>query len=180
MVPTLLCTDKEQSCESLSISFEQYQDALKAIRKPSEQSPVKTPWYRYLFLAILCLSIGIAIQTLPLRESLVDLVILALVLATLWGYCKINVKTCLKKVYEAQEKQLNGQQMEILEAGISGQTADSNISYHYNWSAFERTIELPDALLFLPNSQTFVRVPKASLNSDEVQEMMRWAASKPA
>jgi hypothetical protein len=81
----------------------------------------------------------------------------------------------LKQAYKAQEKQLNGQQMEISESGISGQWADGSASYQYKWSAFERFMDLPDAFLFLPNSVSFVRIPKDSLTPDEQQTIHGWA-----
>jgi YcxB-like protein len=76
----------------------------------------------------------------------------------------------------AQEKQLNGQHMDINESGIVGQWADGKASYQFKWSAFERFIDLPDAILFLPNSVSFVRIPKDSLSSEDQQVIKRWGA----
>lgn len=65
--------------------------------------------------------------------------------------------------------------MYIDESGIVGKSADDATSYQYKWSAFESFIDLPDAYLLLPNSVTFVRIPKNLLNIDEQENIRRWA-----
>ena len=80
-----------------------------------------------------------------------------------------------EQAYTAQEKQLQGQLMDVDESGIIGQWADGNASYQYKWSAFERFIDLPDAFLFLPNSVSFVRIPKVSLSVEDQQDIKRWS-----
>jgi hypothetical protein len=104
-------------------------------------------------------------------------------LLTTWVAClaiskwsKIRYDQCLKKNYQAQEKQLCGQPMTIMEEGISGKSADLTSSYEFQWASFSRLIDLTDGLLFLRNSVSFVRIPKSSLTNDEVRQIMEWWA----
>jgi hypothetical protein len=159
-----------------TIAFEQYEATLAAMRKPAERKFGKTKWLRVFFIAVFSFSLAIAIKTPSTQGSaLVGFILLVLLLSALWLWAKFRTRSCLKQAYKAQEKQLNGQQMEISESGISGQWADGSASYQYKWSAFERFMDLPDAFLFLPNSVSFVRIPKDSLTPDEQQTIHGWA-----
>jgi len=158
-----------------TISFEQYEAALAAMRKPAEQKFGKTVWPGVFFIVVLSFALLIAIKTPATQNSaLGGFILLALLLSAFWLWAKFRTRSCLKQVYKAQEKQLNGQRMEINESGIVGQWADGSVSYQYKWAAFERLIDLSDAFLFLPNSVSFVRIPKESLSSEEQQEVKRW------
>jgi YcxB-like protein len=158
-----------------TISFEQYETALAAMRKPAERKFGKTQWLRAFFITVFSFSLVIAIKTPSTQESaLAGFILLVLLFSVLWLWAKLRTRSCLKQAYEAQEKQLNGQQMEISESGIVGQWADGRVSYQYKWSAFERFIDLPDAFLFLPNSASFVRIPKEFLSSEDQRDIRRW------
>ena len=65
--------------------------------------------------------------------------------------------------------------MDIDESGIRGQWHDGSASYQYQWSAFERFVEMPDGFLFLPNATSFVRVPRILLSLDEQEVLKKWA-----
>jgi hypothetical protein len=155
-----------------TISFEQYTAALSAMRKNYQQRVRKTGWLAMFFVAILCFSLAIALKTSVSRDFTLGIYF---VLVTLYVWSKLRAKSCLKQVYEAQKKQLNGQQMDINEAGISGQWEDGHATYQDQWSAFQNFAELPDALLFFPNSVSFVRIPKESLSAEDQLEIKRWA-----
>lgn len=158
-----------------TISFEQYEAALAAMRKPAERKFGKTKWLRVLFITVFSFSLVIAIKTPSTQGSaLAGFILLVLLLSALWLWAKFKTRSCLKQAYKAQERQLNGQQMEINEGGIVGQWANGSVSYQYRWSAFERFIDLSDAFLFLPNSVSFVRIPKESLSAEQQQEVKRW------
>jgi YcxB-like protein len=117
--------------------------------------------------------ITIAIQTSD-RDFAGLLLLFLLLLVVFYVWSKFRAQACLKQTYEVQKKQLNGQQMNIDATGITGQWEDGNASYQFKWSAFESLIDLPDAFLFLPNSASFVRIPKESLSSDDQLEIKRW------
>jgi hypothetical protein len=158
-----------------TLSFEQYEAALAAMRKPAERRFGKTVWPKVFLIVVLSFVLVIAIKIPATQESaLGGFILLAFLFSALWLWTKFRTRSCLKQVYKAQEKQLNGQRMEINESGIVGQWADGSVSYQYKWSAFERFIDLSDAFLFLPNSVSFVRIPKESLSSEEQQEVKRW------
>jgi hypothetical protein len=160
-----------------SITFEQYSAALEAMRKPSDKRFGRSQWLKVAVIIILSFSIFITLIPDTQRSPLIVLisVILLYILLSLW--MRFRTKSCLKQAYMAQEKQLQGQRMDVDESGIIGQWADGNASYQYKWSAFERFIDLPDAFLFLPNSVSFVRIPKASLSVEEQQDIKRWSGA---
>ena len=141
------------------------------MHKNSQRQANKTRWMGILFLIVLCLVPAIALGTPATRDFALGFYF---PLAVLYFWSKFRTKSCLKQVYEAQKKQLNGQRMDVDETGISGQWNDGNASYQFKWSAFESSLDLPDAFLFLPNSASFVRIPKESLNGDEQREIKRW------
>jgi hypothetical protein len=161
-----------------SITLEQYRAALEAIRKPSDKRFGRSQWLRVAVIITLSFSIFIAVKTPDTqRSSLVVLISLATLYLALSLLTRFKTKSCLKQAYTAQEKQLQGQRMDVTESGIIGQWADGNASYQYKWTAFERFIELPDAFLFLPNSVSFVRIPKTSLSVEEQQDIKRWSGA---
>lgn len=161
-----------------TLSFEQFRAAVLATRKQFTQQNKRTYWLRIVFVIVLSFSIAIAMQTSS--EHLGDFLLVLLILAVLLViWCKWRSDNCLRKTYEAQKNQLNGQTMRIDESGISGQWKDGGASYQYGWSAFESFLELPDGFLFFPNLVSFVRVPKDSLSLDEQQTLKRWAAQRP-
>jgi hypothetical protein len=161
-----------------TITFEQYRASLEAMRKPADRKFGKTQWLRVAVIVIFSFSLFVAIKTPSTQNSsLVGFIIIILLSSATWLWAKFRTQSCLKQAYHAQEKQLNGQRMDINESGIAGQWADGTASYEYKWSAFERFIDLPDALFFLPNSVSFVRIPKEALSSEEQQEIKRWGTS---
>jgi hypothetical protein len=114
-----------------SITFEQYRAALEAMRKPSDKRFGRSQWLRVAVIIILSFSIFIAVKTPDTQHSslvfLISLIPLYIALS-LWG--RFRTKSCLKQAYTAQEKQLQGQRMDVDESGIIGQWADGNASYH--------------------------------------------------
>src|SRR5271170_6057291 len=131
------------------------------MRNPADRRFGRTSWLRVAVIIIFSFSLLIAIKTPSTQgSSLVGFVLLIFMVSALWLWSKFRIQACLKQTYIAQEKQLNGQHMDIDESGIIGQWADGTASYRYKWAAFERFIDLPDAFLFLPNSVSFVRIPK--------------------
>lgn len=159
------------------ITFEQYRAALEAMKTPADRRFGTPKWLSVVFIVIFSFSLVILLK-LPSTsdDTVTGFIILAVVLFSIHAWCKYRVKSYLRRTYNAQEKQLNGQQMEISEAGISGEWANGDLTYDYKWSAFERCIDLPDAFLFLPNSVSFVRIPKDSLSAEEQQHIRQWGS----
>jgi hypothetical protein len=155
------------------MSLEQFQTAVVAARNHFAKKNKRTSWFQIVFLVIIAFSLAIAMQTFSeyLRGFCLGFYAFA-VLLVLW--CKWQSNRTFRKSYEAQQKQLNGQIMNIDESGISGRWENGNASYQYKWSAFESFLELPDGFLFFANPAFFVRIPKSSLNLDEQQMIKTW------
>ena len=146
------------------------------MRKKYQRENRKTRWLNIAFIVIVSLTLTIAIQTSS-TEVVGFFLVLALFLVLLSVWSKRRAKYCLKQTFEVQRKQLNGQVMDIDDSGISGQWENGNAAYQYKWSAFEGFLDLPNEFLFLPNSVSFVRIPKDSLSLDE-QQMIRTGQQK--
>ena len=167
-----------------TISFEQFKAAVLATRKQYAQQDKKVRWKGIVSIVLLWLAITVEIQRSGESLSalgaylgsfsLVPLILIALLV--IW--CKWQANHSLRKTYEIQKKQLNGQIMNIDESGISGQWEDGGATYQYRWSAFEGFRDLPDGFLFFPNAAVFVRIPTDSLTLDERQTIHRWAQAQ--
>jgi len=157
------------------ITFEQYQATLKAMREPNKAGFGTRHWLRVGLIVIFFFA------TLILAETSADpqgaalaFVMVSASLVALWTFGTYYTRYCLKKLYRAQEQQLNQQQMAITESGISGNAVDGTVTYSYKWSAFERFIEMPDAFLLLPNLATFLRIPKEHLSAEDQENIRQW------
>jgi hypothetical protein len=85
-------------------------------------------------------------------------------------------EAAMRKAYEVQEANMNGQEMEITTNGISGRWANGKHSYQYPWTALDTLIDLPDGFLLKVSELSFVRIPKESLSLLEQDEIKQWAA----
>jgi hypothetical protein len=157
-----------------TISFEQFNEAILAMRKKYQQQNKKTQRANIVFTVVASLALAIAVRTSS-AEVIGFSVVLIIFFVVLWIWSKWRAGRCLKQTYEVQRKQLNGQVMDIEESGISGQWEDGNASYQYKWLAFEGFLDLPNEFLLLPNSVSFVRIPKEFLSPDEQQIIKNWA-----
>lgn len=167
-----------------TISFEQFKDAVVATRRHYSKQNAKPKWKGIVSFALVSFAITATLQTsgeyLGTSSSCLRSFYLALLIlgAVLYLWCKWQSNSSLKKTYEIQKGQLNGQIMNIDESGISGQWDSGNATYQYRWSAFESFLDLPDGFLFFPNAAFFVRIPKNSLTPDEQQTIHAWAQAQ--
>lgn len=144
------------------------------MRKKYRQQAKKWSWKSILWIILVSFGLVIAINTS--RTEIVEFFFVSVMLLYLFNFwLRWRADYCLKKLFDVQKNQLNGQIMDIEESGISGQWENGNATYQYKWSAFESFLELPDGFLFFPNSVAFVRVPKESLSADEQQTIKSWA-----
>jgi hypothetical protein len=174
-----------------TISFEQFKAAVLATRRQYAQQGKTSKWIRIVVQLVIWLSITLAIHALtrsfrasdvsPFGESFTTFSTylrdfgFAFLLGTLLLICRWWSDSRLRKIYEIQKEQLNGQIMNIDESGISGQWENGDATYQYRWSAFEGFVDLPDEFLFFPNAALFVRIPKDSLSGEDQQTAHRWA-----
>ncbi|HEY6374343.1 MAG TPA: YcxB family protein [Edaphobacter sp.] len=162
-----------------TISFEQFKAAVVATRRHYSQQSEKPKWKGIVSIVLLTFALQTSGEYLGVSASYQIAFYLALLIlgVSLFLWCKWQSKSCLRKTYEIQKKQLNGQIMNIDESGISGKWENGDATYQYKWSPFESFIDLADGFLFFPNPASFVRVPKDSLNFDEQQAIRTWAQS---
>ena len=175
MDSTYCSTPQESTVQIVAtISLEQFQTAVAATRNHFAKKNKKNSWLQIVFFVVIGFSIAIAMQTPSeyLRGFCLGLYAFA-VLLVIW--CKLQSNRPLRKSYEVQQKQLNGQIMNIDGSGISGRWENGDASYQYRWSAFDSFLELPDGFLFFTNPLFFVRIPKDTLNMDEQQTIRTWA-----
>ena len=159
-----------------TISFEQFNESILAMRKKYQRQNKRRRWSNVVFVVVASLTFAIVIQKSSAEFVGLSMVLL-LLLIVLGVWSKWRAGYCLKQAYEVQKKQLNGQVMDIEDSGISGRWENGDASYQYKWSAFEDFLDLPNAFLLLPNSASFVRIPKASLSPEEQQTIRRWATT---
>jgi hypothetical protein len=159
-----------------TINFEEYRAVLEAMRKPPERTG-RSQLTRVLVAFVFAFSIVIGLQTRLRDVTILTSIIFVLLVCLSWIWLRFRAPKCLRRTFVAQERQLNGQIMEITQDGISGHWANGNASYRYAWQAFERLLDMPDSFVLLPNETSFVRVPKGSLTPDEQREVKEWAMS---
>lgn len=78
-----------------------------------------------------------------------------------------------------EQERLNNQILTIDESGICCDEGNGRVISHYTWSAFIKCIDMPDAYVFLPSPNSFVRVPKASLSQAEIELLLQWSGAIP-
>lgn len=159
-----------------TINFEEYSAVLKAMRKPRAKTGRRLA-AEGLIGSAFGLLIVIGLQTRLHDAIILSSIIFGLLACLGWLWVKFSKPKCLRRSYVAQEKQLNGQIMEINQDGISGHWANGYASYRYAWRAFERLLDLPGSFVFLTTDISFVCIPKRSLTPNEQRELKEWAMS---
>lgn len=133
-----------------------------------------------MVLVIICLAFGISVQYPPWR-------IPALTLLGVWVLCWIFQKplgellqgSCLRRFYSEEQSRLNDQVLTVDESGISCERGNGEMVSRHTWLAFIHSIEMPDAFVFLPSPNSFVRVPKEPLTPSECDLIREWSAGVP-
>jgi hypothetical protein len=86
----------------------------------------------------------------------------------------------LKRFYSDEQVKLNDQVLTIDESGISCDQGNGQITSKHTWQAFIKRIEMPDAFIFLPSPNSFVRVSKESLTPSDHQLIWEWSSTVPS
>jgi hypothetical protein len=86
---------------------------------------------------------------------------------------------CIRRFYAEEEPALNDQVLTIDESGISCVQGNGQVTSHHRWTAFAYYIEMPDALIFLPSPNSFIRVPTKVLTPADGQRIREWSSSVP-
>jgi hypothetical protein len=92
---------------------------------------------------------------------------------------KRSQEKCLRRFYDEEQAKLNDQLLTIDESGIACNQGDGQAFSHHTWAAFIHHVDMPDAFLFLPSPNTFVRVPKTTLTTSEQDLVRGWSSTVP-
>ena len=99
--------------------------------------------------------------------------------ALLWIFSKPLAKRsqdkCFRSIFAEEQDFLNNQLMTIDQSGIAFDMDAGKVSTHHTWTSFIKRIDLPDAYLFLPSPNSFIRVPKQSLSLSDLELVWRWS-----
>jgi hypothetical protein len=163
-----------------TITFEQYRDTCRAVAAAKPKPVPRRSWKGYAGLAIVCLALGLSPQ-IP-AAHVPALVVLA-TLALLWIISKPLARrsqdSCLRAVFAEEKETLNNQIFTINESGISSDMGNGKATSHHTWNAFIKRIDMPDAFIFLPSPNSFIRVPKEVLPSSELELVRKWSSLIP-
>lgn len=163
-----------------TITFEQYSATHAAVMAAKPKRGHKRSWQEYALLVFVCLMFGLAPQSPATR---IPALTIFAVLVLCWIFQKPlarrSQEKCLKRFYDEEQAKLNDQVLTVNEAGISCDQSNGNAVSHQTWQAFINSIDLPDAFLFLPSPNTFIRVPKETLTPSECDMIREWSAAIP-
>jgi hypothetical protein len=170
-----------------TISFEQFKAAVTATRKRYSQQDKKASWKGIGSIVLASFAITAALHTsgesfTALSAYLKGFALAFFILAALlFLLCKWQAARCLRKSYEVQKKQLNGQIMNIDESGINGQWENGDVTYHYRWSALKHSLIFPTGFSsFRTQSPSFVfpKIPSLLTSSEQSMPGRRRTSSE--
>jgi hypothetical protein len=163
-----------------AITFEQYRNTCQAVSAAKSKQVRRRSWKEYLVLAIAGLVLALAPQVPVAR---VPTFTIYAVMVLVWIFSKPLTKwsqeRCLRAIYSEEQEKLNQQVLTIDESGISCDQANGQATSHHSWQAFIRRIDMPDAFVFLPSPNSFVRVPKEMLAPSDREVILRWSSTVP-
>ncbi|HKN22661.1 MAG TPA: hypothetical protein VJX73_14655 [Terracidiphilus sp.] len=163
-----------------TITFEQYRNTCQAVVASKDKRVQHRSWKEYVVLGIACLVLGLAPQVPVARVPVFTLYAVGILC---WIFSKPLAKRsqekCLRAVYSEEQEMLNAQVLTISESGISCDRVNGQVTSHYTWQAFIKRIDMPDAFVFLPSPNSFVRVPKEMLSSSECELIWQWSSTVP-
>ncbi len=161
------------------ISFEQYKAASMIVYAQTKQ-PVQRGWRYYIPLALICLTLGLALQYAPVRSTASVILVLLFVF---WIVCKLlgrwSQNRQLRRVFTGTQSLMNDQAMTIDEAGIECSQRDGKSTTRYTWHAFLAYAENSDSFLMLPSGYNFVRIPKDAMTKAEQVQVRAWCSRIP-
>jgi hypothetical protein len=161
-----------------TITFEQYKATYRAVAAAKPKPVRKRSWQEYVILGIVCLALGIAPQFHAARIPVFTIYV-ALILC--WGFSKPITRRSqdelLRRFYADEQAKLNDQVLTIDVSGISCNQGNGQATSHHTWQAFANYIDMPDAFIFLPSPNTFIRVPKETLTPSDHHLITEWSSS---
>jgi hypothetical protein len=163
-----------------TITYEEYRDTLKAISDAKQKRVQGRSWKTYLILGIVCLALGYAPQVPGSGLPIIILGVAAVVFRVISvAHANISRERCLRAFYAEEQEMLNDQILTVDESGISCDLRNGLATSHHRWQVFISRIEMPDAFLFLPSPNGWVRVPKGCLSSTDSELILQWSSGVP-
>lgn len=161
-----------------TISFEQFKATRAAVLAAKPRH--KRSGRELVVLVVFCLAFGLAVQYPPWRSSALSLLGLGVLCWILQKpLAELSQGSCLKRFYAEEQSRLNDQILTVDESGISCNRGNGETVSFHAWKAFIHSIDMPDAFVFLPSPNTFVRVPKETLTSSECDLIREWSSVVP-
>ena len=164
-----------------TISIEQFRDSCLAVAavKPKVGRKGRT-WKEYVSIALVCLACAPAPQFHAARVPLLTAFAIFLLFWLLARpLARHSYEKSLQSIFSEEQTSLNDQFLTIAESGISCDRGQGKWTSHHTWKAFKARIDMPDAFLFLPSPNSFVRVPKDQLTPAEIKLLIEWSGSVP-
>jgi hypothetical protein len=162
------------------ISLNQYKATYRAVIAAKPKVAKSRSWRYYVVLAGISLGFGVAVQFKPAQAPVLAICAAALIFSLL---CKPLVRQSqekqLERFYTEEQDTLSNQVITIDESGIFCSSEDERSRSHYDWRAFVYYIDMPDAFVFLPSPNTFVRIPKDLLTPSDDQAIRDWSRALP-
>ncbi len=163
-----------------TITFEQYRDTCRAVLAAKTKRVRHRSWIEYLVLGIVSLALGLAfldpISRVP-AITIYGVMILCWILNK--PLAKRSQVRCLRAMFAEEQESLGGQVLTIDESGISCDRFNGQATSHHSWRAFIKLIDMPDAFLFLPTPNQFIRLPKELLAAADRELVLQWSSTVP-
>jgi hypothetical protein len=163
-----------------TITFEQYRHACQAVVSAKTNQVKRRSWKEYLVVIILGFVLALAPQVPVAR---VPVFTICAVMILCWIFLRPVAKwsqgKCLKAFYFEEQEKLNSQVFTIDESGISCDEGNGQATSHRTWQSFIKRIDMPDAFVFLPSPNSFIRVPKEMLELSDRELIWEWSATVP-
>jgi hypothetical protein len=163
-----------------TITFEQYRNTCQAVAAAKPKGVRKRSWKGYVSLGVACLTLGLSPQ-IPLARvpALTVFVIFTLCWILSKPLARRSQESCFRAIFSEEQEALNDQVLTIDESGISSDRGNGQAVSHHAWNAFVKRIDMPDAYIFLPSPNTFIRVPKETLPLSELELVWQWSSKIP-
>lgn len=163
-----------------TITFEQYRNTCQAVAAAKPKGVRKRSWKGYVGLGVACLALGLSLQIPAARvPALTVFAILTLCWILSKPLTRRSQESCFRAIFSEEQEVLNDQVLTIDESGISCDRGNGQAVSDHTWNAFVKSIDMPDAYVFLPSPNTFIRVPKETLPLSELELVWHWSSMVP-
>jgi hypothetical protein len=129
-------------------------------------------WYVYPVLGTVFAFLTVFMWIIDDRR-ITGTVLFNLLAAFFFFWCRFSFPSRARKLYEQQATNLQGT-MTLTPAGLRYERKNGTASTDYTWNGFENWIERPEMFLVFPNNLSFIRIPKDTMTSTEIDDVRGW------